>query len=93
MRGRAFILCAVLLALPLTEVVACAVCFAPPGSKTGQSMAMAIWFLMGAIMAVLAGISAFAYHLWRHSCTPLEPHQELAEEDLEKYDEPAVSGH
>ncbi|CAN5143253.1 hypothetical protein BH20VER2_BH20VER2_05570 [soil metagenome] len=79
-------LCAFLLLISLSEVFACAVCFGERGSKSSESMAIAIWFLLAAVMAVLAGISAFGFHLWRHERMPLEPHQELAEEDLEKYD-------
>ena len=86
MNVRSIILCLVLIALPLGETLACSVCFGARDSKTTESMAMAIWFLLAAVMAVLAGISAFGLHLWRHARTPLEPHQELAEEDLEKYD-------
>lgn len=49
-------------------------------------MAVAIWFLFGAVMSVLGGVGAFSFHLWRHSRMPLEPHQELNEEDLDKYE-------
>jgi hypothetical protein len=49
-------------------------------------MAIAIWFLMGATMSVLGGVGAFGFHLWRHSRMPLEPHQELTDEDLNQYD-------
>jgi putative Mn2+ efflux pump MntP len=86
MRAKLIILVLVLLAIPVADAFACAVCFGARDSKTGESMAMAIWFLLAAVMAVLAGISAFGFHIWRHSRMPLEPHQELAEEDLEKYD-------
>jgi hypothetical protein len=49
-------------------------------------MAIAIWVLMGAVMSVLGGVGAFGFHLWRHAHTPLEPHEELVEEDLEQYE-------
>ena len=49
-------------------------------------MAVAIWVLMGAVMSVLGGVGAFSFHLWRHANMPLEPHQELAEEDFDQYD-------
>ena len=65
---------------------ACSACYGAPNSKTTQSMAMAIWFLMAAVMSVLGGVGAFGFHLWRHSRMPLEPHQELTEEDLHQYD-------
>jgi hypothetical protein len=31
-------------------------------------------------------VGAFGFHLWRHANAPLEPHQELTDEDLDKYD-------
>ena len=68
------------------QALACSVCFGAPNSKSTQSMAMAIWFLMAAVMSVLGGIGAFSFHLWRHGRMPLEPHQELTQEDLDKYD-------
>ena len=80
---------ATILLLLLTSqagVYACSVCSTAPGSRTGKSMAIAIWFLMAAVMAVLGGIGAFSFHLWRHGRMPLEPHHELTEEDLKQYD-------
>ncbi|HMJ05379.1 MAG TPA: hypothetical protein VK474_03895 [Chthoniobacterales bacterium] len=68
------------------QALACAVCFGAPASKTTQSMAIAIWFLMAAVMSVLGGVGAFSFHLWRQGRMPLEPHQELTEEDLNQYD-------
>ena len=49
-------------------------------------MAVAIWFLFGAVLSVIGGIGVFSFHLWRHGRMPAEPHQELAEEDLSKYE-------
>jgi hypothetical protein len=49
-------------------------------------MAVAIWFLFGAVMSVLGGIGAFSFHLWRHARMPLEPHEELTEEELKSYE-------
>ena len=49
-------------------------------------MAIAIWCLMGAVMSVLGGVGAFSFHLWRQSRLPLEPHQELTQEDFDQYD-------
>ena len=71
--------------LPLSEAMACPFCYGAKDGKSAQNMAVAIWFLFGAIMVVLSGIGAFSYHLWRMGRTPLEPHQELTEEDLDKY--------
>ena len=49
-------------------------------------MAVAIWFLFAAVMSVLGGIGAFSLHIWRHGRMPLEPHQELTQENLDKYE-------
>ena len=49
-------------------------------------MAIAIWFLFGAVLSVIGGIGAFSFHLWRHGRMPAEPHHELTEEDLSKYE-------
>lgn len=84
---RAKILSILLLSilLPLSEAMACPFCYGAKDGKSAQNMAVAIWFLFGAIMSVLGGIGAFSYHLWRMGRTPLEPHQELTEEDLDNY--------
>ena len=79
-------LCALIFLAPAGQTMACAVCFGAPNSKTTQSMAIAIWFLMAAVMAVLGGVGAFGFHLWRQGRLPLEPHQELTQEDLSQYD-------
>lgn len=76
----------ILLCSPAGEALACSVCYGDPNSKSTQHMAVAIWFMMAAVMTVLGGIGAFSYHIWRHANTPLEPHQKLVEEDLEQYD-------
>ena len=49
-------------------------------------MAVAIWFLFGAVLSVLGGIGAFSLHIYRHGQMPLEPHQALTQEDLDKYE-------
>ncbi len=76
----------ILLSSQTGQALACSVCFADPKSQSAHSMAIAIWFLMGAVMSVLGGVGAFSFHLWRHARMPLEPHQELAEEDFKQYD-------
>ena len=86
MRTKVAFLCAVLLTSPATQALACAVCSTSPDSKTGQSMAMAVWFLMAAVMSVLGGVGLFGLTLWRRGRMPLEPHQQLTEEDLNQYD-------
>ncbi len=68
------------------QAMACAVCFGAKDGKTTEHMAIAIWVMIAAVMSVLGGVSAFGVHLWRHANVPLEPHEELIDEDLEKYD-------
>lgn len=83
----------VLFVSSLHQVSACSACYgnygpggsgAPPTAL--QHMAIAIWFLLAAVMSVLGGVGAFSFHLWRHARMPLEPHQQLTEENLEQYD-------
>jgi len=85
MRARLVALCAIFLCSQQGQALACAVCSTSPQSKSAQSMAIAIWFLMAAVMSVLGGVGAFSFVLWRRGRLPLEPHQELAEEDLNQY--------
>jgi len=67
-------------------VSACPFCYGAKDGKSTEHMAVAIWFLFGAVMSVMGGIGAFSFHLWRHGRMPVEPHQELTEEDLSKYE-------
>ena len=73
--------------LTAQEVSACPFCYGAKDSKSTQHMAVAIWFLFGAVMSVVGGIGAFSFKIWRHGRMPLEPHQEINEEDLDKFDE------
>lgn len=68
------------------QALACSVCFGAKDSKPTEHMAIAIWVLLGAVMSVLGGVGAFSFHLWRHAHMPLEPHQELTQEDFAEYD-------
>ena len=68
------------------QALACPCCYGAKDSKSTEHMAVAIWFLFGAIMSVLGGIGAFSFHIWRHGRMPNEPYQELTDEDLSKYD-------
>lgn len=68
------------------EVSACAFCYGAKDGKSAEHMAVAIWFLFGAVLSVMGGIGAFSFHLWRHGRMPTEPHQELTEEDLSQYE-------
>ncbi|MDQ2825112.1 MAG: hypothetical protein M3R29_06665 [Verrucomicrobiota bacterium] len=72
--------------LPLAQAMACPFCYGAKEGKSTEHMAVAIWFLFGAVMSVIGGIGAFSYHIWRHARMPLEPHQELTQEDLDKYE-------
>lgn len=86
MTARLMAFCAVLFASVANQALACGVCAVDPNSSSAKSMAVAIWFLMAAVTSVLGGVGLFGFHLWRHGRMPLEPHQELAEEDFNKYD-------
>jgi hypothetical protein len=68
------------------QVSACPFCYGAKDGKSTEHMAIAIWFLFGAVLSVIGGIGAFSFHLWRHGRMPTEPHQELTEEDLSKYE-------
>ena len=84
---RAKILSILLLSIfPLTQVLACPFCYGAKDGKSTEHMAVAIWFLFGAVMSVVGGIGAFSFSIWRHSRMPLEPHQELSEENLDRYE-------
>jgi hypothetical protein len=68
------------------QAIACSVCFGARDAKSTEHMAVAVWVMMGVIMSVMGGVGAFGFHIWRHANTPLEPHQELTDEDLDKYE-------
>lgn len=87
MRSRAVAWCvggSILLAAE--QASACPFCYGAKDGKSTEHMAVAIWFLFGAVMSVMGGIGAFSYSIWKHGRMPLPPHEELIEEDLEKYD-------
>ncbi|MGI8431305.1 MAG: hypothetical protein ACR2MW_03310 [Chthoniobacterales bacterium] len=86
MKKKIFVLLASLLASPTGQVLACATCMGAKDSKSTAHMAIAIWVMIAAVMSVLGGVSAFGVHLWRHATIPLEPHEQLIDEDLDKYD-------
>ena len=86
MKTRLTLLLTLLLVSPTVQALACATCMGAKDSQSNANMAIAIWVMLGAIMSVLAGVSAFGIHLWRHASIPLEPHEQLIDEDLEKYD-------
>jgi hypothetical protein len=69
------------------QASACPFCYGAKDGKSTEHMAVAIWFLFGAVMSVVGGIGAFRFKIWRHGRMPLEPHQEINEEDLDKFDD------
>src|SRR5205823_5735855 len=71
---------------PVGQALACPFCYGAKDGKSTEHMAVAIWFLFGAVMSVLGGIGAFSFHLWRHGRMPAEPYQEMTEEELSKYE-------
>ena len=71
---------------PMGQAIACSVCFGARDAKSTEHMAVAVWVMMGVIMSVMGGVGAFSFHLWKHAHTPLEPHQELTDEDLQPYE-------
>jgi hypothetical protein len=68
------------------QAFACPFCYGAKDGKSTQHMAIAIWFLFGAVLSVIGGIGAFSFHLWRHGRMPPEPYRELTDEDLSKYE-------
>jgi len=86
MKARLIVAICLLLAASAGETLACSVCYGAPDSKSTQHMAVAIWVLMGIVLVVMGGLGAFSWHLYRHANTPLEPHQQLTDEDLKPYE-------
>ncbi len=86
MKAKLILLLVLFVGSPLGQAMACSVCFGARDAKSTEHIAVAIWVLMGAVMSVLGGVGAFSFHLWRHAHTPLEPHEELVEEDFEQYE-------
>jgi Na+-driven multidrug efflux pump len=86
MRTKLIVAFVLFLGSQMGQAVACSVCFGAQDAKSSEHMAVAIWVLMGVVMSVMGGVGAFSFHLWRHANMPLEPHQELTDEDLDKYD-------
>jgi len=65
------------------QASACPFCYGAKDGKSSEHMAVAIWFLFGAVMSVLGGIGAFSFNIWRHGRMPPPPHEELME-DLDR---------
>ena len=45
------------------QALACPFCYGAKDGKSTEHMAVAIWFLFGAVMSVIGGIGAFSFHL------------------------------
>jgi Na+-driven multidrug efflux pump len=86
MKARIILGIALFLGSQMGQALACSVCYGAKDGKSAEHMAVAIWVLMGVVMSVMGGVGAFGFSIWRHAKTPLEPHQELTDEDLEKYE-------
>ena len=86
MKTKLFVLLALALASPTGQAFACATCMGAKDSESTAHMAIAIWVMIGAVMTVLGGVGAFGVHLWRHATIPLEPHEELIDDDFENYE-------
>ena len=86
MKAKLILPIVLFLGSPVGQALACSVCFGDKDAKSTEHLAVAIWVLMGAVMSVLGGVGAFSLHLWRHAHTPLQPHEELVEENLEEYE-------
>ena len=86
MKAKLLVTFVLFLASQAGQALACSVCYGAKDGKTSEHMAVAVWVMMGVIMSVMGGVGAFSFHLWRHANTPLEPHQELTDEDLDGYE-------
>ena len=82
MKARIILAICLFFGTSMGQALACSQCFGAADSKSTEHMAVAIWVLMGVIMSVMGGVGAFSFHLWKHAHTPLEPHQQLIDEDL-----------
>jgi Na+-driven multidrug efflux pump len=86
MKARIVLMVCLFLGTSLGQAMACSACFGARDAKSTEHMAVAIWVLMGVVMSVMGGVGAFSFHLWKHANTPLEPHQQLSDEDLKPYE-------
>src|SRR5260370_5018658 len=68
------------------QALACPFCYGAKDGKSTEHMAVAIWFLFGAVLSVMGGIGAFSFHLCRPGRMPPVPPQRLADDDLSKYE-------
>ena len=74
-----------MITLAAQQASACPFCYGAKDGKSTEHMAVAIWFLFGAVMSVLGGIGAVSFKIWRHGRMPTPPHEQLIE-DLDDND-------
>jgi putative Mn2+ efflux pump MntP len=86
MKARVILAVVLLFGSQMGQALACSVCYGAKDGKTTEHMAVAIWVLLGVVMSVMGGVGAFGFQIWRHANTPLEPHQQLTDEDLKPYE-------
>jgi hypothetical protein len=86
MKARIILGLVLFLGSQMGQALACSVCYGAKDGKTTEHMAVAIWVMLGVVMSVMGGVGAFGFHIWRHANTPLEPHQQLTDEDLKPYE-------
>jgi hypothetical protein len=66
--------------LAAQQASACPFCYGAKDGKSTEHMAVAIWFLFGAVMSVIGGIGAFSFKIWKHGRMPTPPHERLIED-------------
>lgn len=66
--------------LAAQQASACPFCYGAKDGKSTQHMAVAIWFLFGAVLSVMGGIGAFSFKIWKHGRMPTPPHEQLIED-------------
>ena len=86
MKARIILGIILFLGSQMGQALACSVCYGAKDGKTTEHMAVAIWVLLGVVMSVMGGVGAFGFQIWRHANTPLEPHQQLTDEDFKDYE-------
>lgn len=80
---RIFLALVFSIVLAAQQASACPFCYGAKDGKSAEHMAVAIWFLFGAVMSVIGGIGAFSFKIWRHGRMPTQPHEQLLQ-DLDK---------
>src|SRR5437899_10539123 len=76
--------------LAAQQASACPFCYGAKDGKSTQHMAVAIWFLFGAVLSVIGGIRGFSLHVWGHGRMPVEPHQAVIGAGLRKDELPSA---